>query len=556
MPDNPYQLAQKFRAALLRRDADALREITAAYDKVVASLQSSVSALGAQVKAARAAGQTVNAAWLFRERRLQTLLTQAEQQLAIFTAQATSRITNDQRAAVTLAQDHATELLAATNAEITFTRLPTAAIETLVGFSGDGAPLHKLLAEIPGDAAKTIKQTLLTSLAKGINPRQTAREMTAALDGNRARALTIARTETLRAYREAGRQTAERAGVGSWQWIASQARRTCLACLALDGQVFPIDQPQPSHPNCRCTVLYLPPGYNPPARAYGSEWFAKQPDEVKQAMMSKVAFEAYQRGDVKLQDFVGSRKSKAWGETRYERSFKDALKAAQKQGTKTSVNQPPPKLSELPYAPLHNIQVKYYGNARNVLTKLVGREVRDNELAAATAALDDSRIQVFERDGRIMTLASQHWLEEEQKRYLYRNEQGELVIKNALFKLLEYAPDGLGRDAFVRQVIGARALGVDHLETFAAGSKDTPGWNGYYTWPRFGFNASLTDDEKRLLQFLPGFRGVRDLNDVILRGGETWWKAAGDGRNMVFHLDGRRRSVKILLLYLREKGLL
>lgn len=229
---------------------------------------------------------------------------------------------------------------------------------------------------------------------------------------------------------------------------------------------------------------------------------------------------------------------------------------AQKRATKANVNQTPPKISELPFIPPLNIQVKYYGDARAVLTNLVGREVDDNEFATAVAAMDDSRIQVFEQDGRIMTLASHHWLEDEQKRFLYRNQQGALVIKNVLFKLLEYAPDGLGRDAFVRQIIGARALGVNYLETFAAGSKQAEGWNGYYTWPRLGYNALLTDDEKRLLQFLPGFRGVRDLNDLILRGGGTWWKDAGDGRDMVFYLDGRRRSVKILLLYLREKGLL
>jgi hypothetical protein len=87
-------------------------------------------------------------------------------------------------------------------------------------------------------------------------------------------------------------------------------------------------------------VLYLPPGYTPPARELGAQWFEKQPDEVKQAMMSKVAFEAYQKGEVTLQDFVGIKRSRVWGETRYERSFKDALKAAQKQGTKTTVPTP------------------------------------------------------------------------------------------------------------------------------------------------------------------------------------------------------------------------
>ena len=339
MPDNPYQLAQQFRAALLQRDADALREITAAYDQLVTSLQLSVSALAAQAQRARATGQTVNATWLFRERRLNLLLTQAEQQLATFTAQATRQITNDQRAAVTLAQDHAKQLLSAADAEITFTRLPTAAIETLVGFSGDGAPLHKLLAKLPGDGATRIKETLIAAIATGQSPRQTATQINDALAGNKARALTIARTETLRAYREASRQTAKAAGVTRYEWISSKSQRTCLACLALDGQIFAIEKPQPSHPNCRCSVLYLPPGYVPPPRETGAPWFAQQPDEVQAKMMSKVALEAYSRGAVKLQDFVGVKRSRVWGEMRYERSFKDALKVAQKQGTTAALMQ-------------------------------------------------------------------------------------------------------------------------------------------------------------------------------------------------------------------------
>ncbi|MFN7931528.1 MAG: hypothetical protein U0Y68_27080, partial [Blastocatellia bacterium] len=219
----PYQLAQDFRAALLRRDADALREITAAYDRFVTSIQLSVSALGAQAQRARAAGETVNATWLFRERRLQLLLAQAEQQLRYFTAQLNTRITNDQSAAVSVAQVHTQQMLRAVGveAEITYSRLPTAAIETLVGFSGDGSPLANLLAKLPGDATARIRETLIASVGLGRSPRQTASQIKDALDGNRARALTIARTETLRAYREASRQTAQQAGVNRWMWLSS-----------------------------------------------------------------------------------------------------------------------------------------------------------------------------------------------------------------------------------------------------------------------------------------------------------------------------------------------
>lgn len=343
MPATPYQLAQDFRAALLRRDADALREITAAYDGLVTSIQLSVSALGAQAQRARVAGQTVNAAWLLRERRLQSLLAQAEQQLLYFTTQLNARITSDQSAAVSVAQVHTQQMLRAAGVEAGFTyyRLPTSAIETLVGFSGDGSPLIKLLNQLPGDATARIRETLLTSVGLGRNPRQTASLIKDALEGNRARALTIARTETLRAYREASRQTAQQAGVTRWMWLSSKSQRTCLACLAMDGQIFKIEKPQPNHPNCRCTVIFLPPGYTPPKRETGAEWFAKQPADIKRQMMSEKAYEAYERGEVELDDFIGVKRSKVWGEMRYERSLKEIEGRGQRR-------QPPPAPPELP----------------------------------------------------------------------------------------------------------------------------------------------------------------------------------------------------------------
>lgn len=353
MPDNPYVLAQKFRGALVARDAKASLRIARAYKQVLDALMQDVIVLQRKMREAKQRGETVNPAWLFKERRLALLQEQTRQQFNVYAQAAGQFILAEQRSAVDFGNQDANSLLAATGVDVTFNRLPTDAVETLVGFSGDGSPLHKLLAEIPGDAVNTVKQTLLTNLARGLSPQQMAREMTAALDGNRARALTIARTETLRAYREAGRQTAEQVGVRQWQWIAAKSRRTCLACLALDGQIFPIEQPQPAHPNCRCTVLFLPPGLNPPKREYASDWFQKQPDEVKQAMMSKVAFEALQRGDVGLQDFVGIRKSKAWGETRYELSLKEALRQKAERATAKPKRKPaapkppkPPKVKE------------------------------------------------------------------------------------------------------------------------------------------------------------------------------------------------------------------
>lgn len=213
-----------------------------------------------------------------------------------------------------------------------------------------------------------------------------------------------------------------------------------------------------------------------------------------------------------------------------------------------------PRLSELPYRPPQNVQVIYRGQARAALQQLVGHAVTDEELAVAMGALDDARIEVFNFEDRVMTLAHHLWLREEQQRYLYRNAQGELLIKNQLFKLHEYALPGVGLESFTRQVLGARALGVKRILTFAAGSyEERNEWIGYYVWPRFGFQADLTILEQETLP-LP-LQGAKTIHDLMKREeGIEYWFRWGFGRDMIFHLDARSSSIKTLILYWREKN--
>lgn len=214
-----------------------------------------------------------------------------------------------------------------------------------------------------------------------------------------------------------------------------------------------------------------------------------------------------------------------------------------------------PRLSELPFSAPQNIQVKYYGNARSFLAQLIGWVVTDQELTMAVGALDDARLEVYETKARVLTLAHQHWLQEEQQRYLYREDNGDLVLQNALFKLHDYAPPQTGLTSLIRQVWGARALGVKRIVTFAAGdyaSKDE--WIGYYVWPRLGFQAELSPLEQETLP--PPLQGAKTVGDLLRRaGGQEYWFRWGFGRAMIFPLDARSAAIKTLILYWREKTL-
>lgn len=72
------------------------------------------------------------------------------------------------------------------------------------------------------------------------------------------RAVTIARTETMRAVNDGVVDRYKKNGVEYVKWLAAAGdRRTCTECSDLDGRTFEIDAapPCPKHPNCRCTLI-------------------------------------------------------------------------------------------------------------------------------------------------------------------------------------------------------------------------------------------------------------------------------------------------------------
>lgn len=109
-------------------------------------------------------------------------------------------------------------------------------------------------------AEQAVRRELVRGLAAGTGPRETARRMVrraeGGFNGGLNRAMTIARTETLDAYR-AGAQVgqAQHADVlKGWVWSTNLSKRTCPACLGMHGSEHSLAEPGPlGHPNCRCT---------------------------------------------------------------------------------------------------------------------------------------------------------------------------------------------------------------------------------------------------------------------------------------------------------------
>jgi len=136
--------------------------------------------------------------------------------------------------------------------------IPIEATNNMIGMTSEGAPLYDLLSNSYPETVMNLTDTLIEGTALGKNPEDIARDMVEDMDGNFSRALTIARTEEMNAFREASREAMTNSGmIEEWEWLAEPD--ACDECLEQNGKTFPIDEPMDTHPNCRCAELPVIP---------------------------------------------------------------------------------------------------------------------------------------------------------------------------------------------------------------------------------------------------------------------------------------------------------
>jgi len=322
------QLANQYRSELLKNERAAADRLTKTYDRIWLRLFRQLTKINQQIEDARARGEMVNQAWLFRQERYGALLRHVDREFRRFADVAETSITKQQREAATAALDDSVALMAAAadgaGITATFNRLPIAAVENLVGTLGNGSPLSALLDQLPGAGRRIVEQGLIEAVALGIGPAATARKIREGLGGNLTRALTIARTETLRSYRIASSQTyqANADVVEGWYWRSAR-HNSCAACIALDGTFHKVNEPMRPHPNCRCTLVPAVEGVEVDR---GVDWFKRQPASVQRDILgTQIGYDAVKSGALKIEDFVGLKRNPFWGDNYHQLSVKRAL---------------------------------------------------------------------------------------------------------------------------------------------------------------------------------------------------------------------------------------
>ena len=148
-------------------------------------------------------------------------------------------------------------------------------------------------------------------------------------------------------------------------------------------------------------------------------------------------------------------------------------------------------------------------------------------------------------------------------RKLFTDHRGKLVMYDEQLSV-KNAPRGMGTHMLARQVKAARDNGVDAITCMAAGNPKSAGqegrhMNGYYTWPRLGYDAKLSDNH-----FLrTGDGGSKrerwereygpNVSDMMKSPrGRTEWKENGRPFDAEFDPRPDSQSSKVLDAYMAE----
>lgn len=334
MPSQIELAIRAFRAAVLRQEQAATRTLITAYQPARERLIQRIDEL---VTALQEAGM-LTPSELARFERAVALSEQVEAEVTRLAQIANQVIPETQGRMVALAGQHTRALALASvpasdvaSIAAAWNRVPTTAVEALVGRLSNGSPLSTLLGKLPAETSTAIQEALKEGVALGRNPRATAALLEKQVDVSSVRLLAISRTETLNAYRSATLANyAAQDVLDGWFWIAA-LDGSCAACAAMHGSHHLLSEDFfPAHTNCRCSACPSVRGVESPITQSGAEWFAGKDADYQDKVLGVSGGQSYRSGKVALDDFVHVRTSEQWGDSVTQGSLTRALEMAER----------------------------------------------------------------------------------------------------------------------------------------------------------------------------------------------------------------------------------
>jgi len=327
MPDSAIALAVRAQKEAIEAADDAiLRQLAREWLAVEKALQDKLDLLTDDIYQLKRAGKPVSVGKLYQQARYKALIAQAQEQVARYAGTAANIIAQAQTDMIGIGVQNAQSVLSGVVGGA-FDRMSVGSVESMIaataGMGADGAPLRQLLFErmvldadgnvLPGVQERLVN-TLIQGVTQGWNPKKTAKLMKNDLAQGLEKALVIARTETMRAYRTANAAQMKASGVVEGQMrMCAHTSATCAACLADEGTVYPIDEPLPEHPRGRCVGVPVLEGMAPPKFAKGEEWLLSQDESTQRAILGEKRYGLWKDGTVAFQDFAKQTESPVWG---------------------------------------------------------------------------------------------------------------------------------------------------------------------------------------------------------------------------------------------------
>jgi hypothetical protein len=135
-------------------------------------------------------------------------------------------------------------------------------------------------------------------------------------------------------------------------------------------------------------------------------------------------------------------------------------------------------------------------------------------------------------------------------RYVEKGRDGKTVITNHDFRISEdKRGSGVGTQVLAQQVRHSAKMGVSEIKANANRSSLT---NGYYTWPRLGYDGDLSGRQIRRLK-AAGFEAEKVSDLMKTKEGREWWKNYGDSFDAKFDLSDGSQSRRVLDAYVEQR---
>lgn len=328
MPHPVLDAAESFKAAARRRETQVMRQLAETYASTNLELRAEINAI---VELIRVQGRRMTTDEVRRLAALDTLARRTQEVVTQYARYADDVMLEAMRVEIAIAMRESEALVlryftpthrrVAQEIVASWVRLPTQAIETLIGMTNPASPLHTALAGRLGqEVADHMIDRMVQGIAQGKNPRVIARQV---MGEGLTWSMTTVRTAQLNAYRYATRENyrLNRDVVSGWKWLATLDNRACVSCLVMHGTVHGVDEVLNDHHNGRCSAIPIVPlaarlGIAEVELPSAEAWIRRKSEKKQQEIMGLGVWSEWTSGNVQWEQLTTTYEDPIYGTMR------------------------------------------------------------------------------------------------------------------------------------------------------------------------------------------------------------------------------------------------